>query len=55
MLCPIDPAQIDPYKPDVIFPGWVSADMAVAAPAHMGASRHAGVHGTTGVIALESA
>ncbi len=24
MLCPIDPAQIDPYKPDVIFPGWVS-------------------------------
>ena len=25
MLCPIDPAQIDPYKPDVVFPGWVSA------------------------------
>lgn len=24
MLCPIDPAQIDPYKPDVVFPGWVS-------------------------------
>lgn len=23
MLCPIDPAQIDPYKPDVVFPGWV--------------------------------
>jgi hypothetical protein len=22
MLCPIDPAQIDPYKPDVVFPGW---------------------------------
>lgn len=27
MLCPIDPAQIDPYKPDVVFPGWVSAAM----------------------------
>lgn len=25
MLCPIDPAQIDPYKPDVIYPGWVSS------------------------------
>lgn len=24
MLCPIDPAQIDPYKPDIVFPGWVS-------------------------------
>lgn len=22
MLCPIDPAIIDPYKPDVLFPGW---------------------------------
>lgn len=22
MLCPIDPAQIDPYKPDIVFPGW---------------------------------
>lgn len=22
MLCPIDPAIIDPYKPDAIFPGW---------------------------------
>lgn len=22
MLCPIDPSQIDPYKPDVLFPGW---------------------------------
>lgn len=25
MLCPIDPAQIDPYKPDIVFPGWVSS------------------------------
>lgn len=24
MLCPIDPAQIDPYKPDIVFPDWVS-------------------------------
>lgn len=22
MLCPIDPAIIDPYKPDALFPGW---------------------------------